>query len=384
MENGRATDAPIHQTRMNRWPAVLMLVLKRWDPRRGLVDHDVYCNNTITVAGLLYKLKSAVAHIGHTAMSGHYVAYRAAADGVRKYDDSRIGKTTTDFVTVAPSETIYVLIYEKVTEASENLLPAGVSAVSSEKDSDDSDCVLIPASTAARGGPSNDGENGQPTLTAKEIMEALNKADRDLTPDQRHVYLLRGFGRRLPDMPSMEASAGPLAEAYDSALRVHKVRKMLQDYCTELVESGASVGTDVFIRNLQSSGVIKGGKHWEPEFSLQDVATESGIVAMTVSNPTQPILDELISAHIASGTVQEDGIESSLSIPGSRGSPRHRAGSDRQASKLPNDRHLPAAPTAGCEPFEKYTFFAQLGRDVQEIGVGYPALFLSYWVKNSL
>ena len=36
------------------------------------------------------------------------------------------------------------------------------------------------------------------------------------------------------------------------------------------------------------------------------------------------------------------------------------------------------------EPFEKYTFFAQLGRDVQEIGVGYPALFLSYWVKNSL
>lgn len=234
------------------------------------------------------------------------------------------------------------------------------------------------------GGPSNDGENGQPTLTAKEIMEALNKADRDLTPDQRHVYLLRGFGRRLPDMPSMEASAGPLAEAYDSALRVHKVRKMLQDYCSELVESGASVGTDVFIRNLQSSGVIKGGKHWEPEFSLQDVATESGIVAMTVSNPTQPILDELISAHIASGTVQEDGIESSLSIPGSRGSPRHRAGSDRQVSKLANDRQLPAAPTAGCEPFEKYTFFAQLGRDVQEIGVGYPALFLSYWVKNSL
>eukprot|EP00439_Symbiodinium_sp_Y106_P000526 s5145_g1.t1 len=81
--------------------------------------------------------------------------------------------------------------------------------------------------------------------------------------------------------------------------------------------SCASVGTDVFIRNLQSSGVIKGGKHWESEFSLQDVATESGIVAMTVSNPTQPILDELISAHIASGTVQEDGIESSLSIPGS-------------------------------------------------------------------
>eukprot|EP00439_Symbiodinium_sp_Y106_P017256 s5145_g2.t1 len=31
------------------------------------------------------------------------------------------------------------------------------------------------------GGPSNDGENGQPTLTAKEIMEALNKADRDPT-----------------------------------------------------------------------------------------------------------------------------------------------------------------------------------------------------------
>ncbi|CAE7426243.1 unnamed protein product [Symbiodinium pilosum] len=185
-------------------------------------------------------------------------------------------------------------------------------------------------------------------------------------------------------MPSTEAGVGPLAEAYDSALRVQKVRKMLQDYCSELVESNATVGTDVFIRNLQCSGVIKGGKHWEPEFSLQEVAQESGICSMTVSNPSQPILDELISAHIASGAVQEDGVEANLSLPGSRGSPRHRTHSDRQLSKVTSDRNLPPAPPATCEPFEKYSFFAQLGRDVQEMSVGYPALFLSYWVKNSL
>lgn len=43
---------------------------------------------------------------------------------------------------------------------------------------------------------------GEEPLTAKEAFEAMGRADRDLTACQRHLYLLRGFGQRLPDMPS--------------------------------------------------------------------------------------------------------------------------------------------------------------------------------------
>lgn len=207
-------------------------------------------------------------------------------------------------------------------------------------------------------------------MAAKEILEALGKADRDLTADQRHVYLLRGFGRRLPDMPSTtEMDLGN--EALKAAVRANKVRRMLQDYAQEVVQSGAHVVVDDFLRNLQSSGVVKSGKSWEAALSLQDVAKESGISAMVVISPGKAIMDELMAARIASGTAQEEGTHRPVSHEG------------RTFSKHAN-KSFPPPPPMDSEPFEKYSFFSELGQDVQELSLGYSASYLSFWVNNSL
>jgi len=206
-------------------------------------------------------------------------------------------------------------------------------------------------------------------LSAKEILEALGKADRDLTADQRHIYLLRGFGRRLPDMPSTtEMDMGN--EAVKAAVRANKVRRMLQDYAQELVQSGAQVVIDDFLWNLQSSGVVKGGKNWEAALSLQDVARESGISAMVVTSPGKAIMDELMTAHIASGTAQEEGFRRPISNEG------------RTFSK--HAKSFPPPPADDGEPFEKYAFFSQLGQDVQELSLGYSASYLSFWMNSSV
>lgn len=207
-------------------------------------------------------------------------------------------------------------------------------------------------------------------MAAKEILEALGKADRDLTADQRHVYLLRGFGRRLPDMPSTtEMDLGN--EALKAAIRANKVRRMLQDYAQEVVQSGAQVVVEDFLRNLQSSGVVKSGKSWEAALSLQDVAKESGISAMVVISPGKAIMDELMAAHIASGTAQEEGTHRPVSNQG------------RTFSKHAN-KSFPPPPANDSEPFDHYAFFSELGQDVQELSLGYSASYLSFWVNNSL
>lgn len=207
-------------------------------------------------------------------------------------------------------------------------------------------------------------------MAAKEILEALGKADRDLTADQRHVYLLRGFGRRLPDMPSTtEMDLGN--EALKAAIRANKVRRMLQDYAQEVVQSGAQVVVEDFLRNLQSSGVVKSGKSWEAALSLQDVAKESGISAMVVISPGKSIMDELMAAHIASGTAQEEGTHRPVSNQG------------RTFSKHAN-KSFPPPPANDSEPFDHYAFFSELGQDVQELSLGYSASYLSFWVNNSL
>lgn len=217
--------------------------------------------------------------------------------------------------------------------------------------------------------PGGAGNDEPVQMAAKEILDALGKADWDLTPAQRHVYLLRGFGKRLPDMPATtEMDLGN--EALHTAVRCTKVRRMLQDYAQELVESGTQVVVEDFLKNLQLSGVVKGGKHWEAELSLEDVARESGISAMIVTAPGKPIMDELMSAHIASGTAQEEGTQRLSSHEG------------RAISKLQPSKSLPPIPPEGSEPFEKYAFLAEAGHSVQELSLGYAALHLSFWVHS--
>ena len=97
-------------------------------------------------------------------------------------------------------------------------------------------------------------------LAAKEALEAMGRADRDLSSCQRQLYLLRGFGRRLPDMPST-TDVELTHEASKAAVRANKVRRMLADYTQELLESNAQLSLEDFLKNLQSSGVMKGGLH---------------------------------------------------------------------------------------------------------------------------
>lgn len=265
-------------------------------------------------------------------------------------------------------------------------------------------------------------------VTAKGVIDALVSADKDLTQDQRNLYLLRGFGRRLPDMPSAapaEASSSEQTsgEAVAAASRVAKIRKMLQDFGNELVENGSSVSIDKFVKRLLSSGVIKGGRHWQPEFTCEDVSKASGMASLAKNAFFwKGGLEDFVQAHAASG-----GPEDSKTL-------KHKAGSDipvrametataeepiqptsfrtsklmpprlsqrqtsqtsiRSSSPAPqspqSNRLEPSASSASlvstldeaAEPFERYCFFARVARDIQELSIGYPGLYLSYWVNR--
>ena len=127
---GVVMDAPIHQTQISNWSEALMLCLKRWDSTHGLLDHEVYCNGTVTAAGQTYRLQALVTHIGDNAMAGHYVSYRACRDGFRKFDDNHITPSTRNdgyFVTL-PGEKVYMLVYTKA---------------SSDSDDSDSDVIVV-------------------------------------------------------------------------------------------------------------------------------------------------------------------------------------------------------------------------------------------------
>jgi len=108
--SGVQADVPYWTTKITTWPRVLMLTLKRWDfPRRRALAHRVSCDATLTVGGRTYRLQSLVAHIGASADSGHYVAYRRHSDRVLKCNDNTM-TFLPDFI-LPPEEKAYVLYY---------------------------------------------------------------------------------------------------------------------------------------------------------------------------------------------------------------------------------------------------------------------------------
>ena len=115
LTTGRAVDAPMHQTRIVKWPNVLVICLKRWDGTHGLLSHRVYCNETLTADGHAYRLASLITHIGASPTSGHYVAYRRAQHEFLRLDDARA--TPFDgsggFFSPMQNEKVYILIYMK-------------------------------------------------------------------------------------------------------------------------------------------------------------------------------------------------------------------------------------------------------------------------------
>ncbi|CAE7257245.1 USP17L21, partial [Symbiodinium natans] len=124
---GRALDMPLYQTRITKWPDVLLIFLKRWDSAHGLLAHNVYCNNILMAEGNAYSLRSLITHIGHDPSSGHYVAYRHCQEGFRRLDDTRIAVAShvEGFFSRVPEEKVYVIVYHK--QDLSNPSPAPVS-----------------------------------------------------------------------------------------------------------------------------------------------------------------------------------------------------------------------------------------------------------------
>ncbi|CAE7285846.1 Usp17le [Symbiodinium sp. KB8] len=142
---GKAGDPPFHTTEVKTWPEVLLLSLNRWDRVHGLLDHDIYCNESLSNDGAQYQLKAVVTHIGQTAASGHYVCYRACPEGFRKFDDTRISTLpgqSTSFVTSA-QEKVYILLYVKISEDAEAVAARLPSRVVDIDSSSDSDVIMI-------------------------------------------------------------------------------------------------------------------------------------------------------------------------------------------------------------------------------------------------
>jgi len=259
------------------------------------------------------------------------------------------------------------------------------------------------------------------------VIDALVNTDKDLTQDQRNLYLLRGFGRRLPDMPSVvlaepSSSDKASAEAAAAVSRVAKIRKMLQDYCNELVEVGSSVSIDKFVKRLLSSGVIKFGRHWHPEFTCEDVSRESGMVFVSQNTFLwKGGLEDFVQANAASGGPEDSraskhkaGLEIPVRAMDTVAAEETNQPTSSQSGRLmpPQLSQRPASQTSvrsaspapmspqsnrleasasnvslmsmlpeNSEPFERYRFFARVARDIQEVSIGYPVLYLSYWAN---
>ncbi|CAE7461975.1 DOA4 [Symbiodinium microadriaticum] len=148
---GRAGQLPKRRTTVQDWPETLVMSLNRWDNLRGLLPHPVHVDLELRVGvdGVLYRLESVVSHIGEVANSGHYVAYRPAAGGFERFDDSTI-LPVWDNPGHVSREKVYVVCYARVSAlAPPPMLPAKRPAIDLEDDSDDSDVVVAPDSISS-------------------------------------------------------------------------------------------------------------------------------------------------------------------------------------------------------------------------------------------
>ena len=121
---GTATNAPWRRTCITEWPRTLMLTLKRWT-NNGLLGHRVRCDRRLVVGDCCYYLKAVVTHVGATASSGHYIAYRPNETGFDKYDDARVSQVTQygDYIVGSSEEKVYLLMYSQVPAPASPRLP---------------------------------------------------------------------------------------------------------------------------------------------------------------------------------------------------------------------------------------------------------------------
>jgi hypothetical protein len=235
-------------------------------------------------------------------------------------------------------------------------------------------------------------ENGSPMINARQADVALAAADPLLTEDQRCIYVLRGFGRRLPDPPSVEpqgnepehdfllespcatpsAKRGSMCHERDvenackRAATFHKTRKLLKERIAKLVKEDNTVATDVFVRRLQSAGVVKSADIWHPEVTVQDVVRESGLEAVRLTTAVAP-LQELVGSSSSRPVAAERSTTASVG--------------DLLRSRTSTFLAPESEADGVCmEVVERYDQHAVSGRDIQELSIGYTQLGLLHWL----
>jgi len=122
-----------HYHTVTRWPAYLVIVLKRFSynhetgATRKITRNVTFSENlTILDKNISYKLTSCISHQGDRADSGHYVAYgRHNADWWR-YDDCKVQSVSDMGQTLMDANLqsqVYIFLYERTTNPIVNIKP---------------------------------------------------------------------------------------------------------------------------------------------------------------------------------------------------------------------------------------------------------------------
>ncbi|CAE7482276.1 Usp17ld [Symbiodinium sp. CCMP2592] len=131
---GVAEDPCFWSTSILEWPNVLMMTLKRWD-NDGVLTHPVVCEPSLKAGTKTYKLQAIVSHIGATADSGHYLAYRRHGDRILRCNDHVITMVPT--FDLPSDEKAYILLYEQdVVSFDDNMSASKVIDLDVSSDSD--------------------------------------------------------------------------------------------------------------------------------------------------------------------------------------------------------------------------------------------------------
>jgi len=148
-----------------------------------------------------------------------------------------------------------------------------------------------------------------PLLSVRQAEAALASADKHLTEDQRCIYLLRGFGRRLPDGPNAKTEepakggvmgkfGGLMKQKLKKAMQVTKVRRLLKERVSELTEENAAVSAVDFVKRLQASGTVRPARLWSPTVTVGDVVRSAGLLLVRPDTATGP-LEEFLQKSAA-------------------------------------------------------------------------------------
>jgi len=189
---------------------------------------------------------------------------------------------------------------------------------------------------------------GSCPVSIKQADSALAVADRNLTEMQRHLYLLRGFGKGVSDIHDLEL--GGCTDFMDVLASLPKTRNLLKGRVARLSEDNASVQINLFVHRLLATGVTRGDRVWQPDVNIADVVREAGLEIARADTAGAPLEDFLSHPYhlVRDPSVLRDGFSSHDGSPSNHG-----------ASSSQKD--------------------VEVRKAVQELSVGFPCLALSYW-----